>query len=88
MERFDLPHEQISWWEDRTFHFKVPFPLNFIYHNRNFGFLVNFNFVLLIWAISYFGSNFGQLCSMFLCLVVTILNSERELNWVSFLEKI
>ena len=40
------------------------FPIK-LRHNNNFDFLVNFNFVLSTWRISYVGSNFGQISSMF-----------------------
>ena len=47
------------------------FPIKF-YHNSNFGFLVNFNFVLWTWRISYGESRLRKIC--IICLVVTILN--------------
>ena len=45
MEKVQLPHDQVSGLEDRTFHRKIPTKL---YHNSKFNILVNFNFVL--WA--------------------------------------
>ena len=59
-----------------------------MYPNSNFDFLVNIILLGQPEEDPMLDQILDKSVACFLCLVVTILNSEREINLVSFLEKI